>query len=278
MEIYQAISFDKPIESGGSTYPWVIRVLTNEGYLVPYVVKLFTERQTEQQHPVAKEILVNRLAREFDLSVPKCALIEFSDEFICTLPDVLPDVHLKRFENAQTGLKFGSELASGMSIVKPDLPPSFLKEYDLGTIFAFDNLIQNLDRGGEHDKPNLLINDTDFLLIDHEQAFPFANDATTCHALSWSFDIPSWERTYKACYKHLFYPAIKAYRRETKTHLFDSFEENLRRTDFSFIDDIAGDLQQLGVSVGRIDLISDYLAQTQKQHATFIKLLQALIL
>jgi len=271
--VYQAISFDKPVDAGGSTYPWVVRVLTERGRTVSYVVKLFTDRQIEQQHPVAKEILGNQLAREFDLPVPACALIEFTPQF----PSTLPDKELERLDNLHSGLKFGSELAPDMFIAKPNLPPAFLKEYDLGTIFAFDNLIQNLDRGGERDKPNLLINDTNFLLIDHEQAFPFANDANTSHALTWSFDPLVWTNMYWACYKHLFYPVLKSYRRDTKKGIFDSFQEYLRYADFGLIQQTADELRSLDVSVGRVDLITDYLAQTQTRHTEFIRLLQALI-
>lgn len=273
MTIYQAVSFDKPIRAGGSTYPWVIRVLTEGGRLVPYVVKLFTDRQIEQQHAVAKEVFANRLAREFDLPVPDCALIEFTPAFISSLPLE----QAERLANIHNGLKFGSALAQDMAIVKPDLLPSFLKEYDLGIIFAFDNLIQNLDRGGHRDKPNLLINDNDFLLIDHEQAFPFANNANTSNALTWSFDPAVWTSSYRACYKHLFYPNLKNLRREAKNGLFSTFQEYLRYADITVITKTADELQRAGVSVGRVDLITDYLSQTKTQHTEFTHLLQSLI-
>ncbi len=272
MVVYQAVAFDKLIDAGGTTYPWVVRVITERGQIVPYVVKLFTERQTQQQHPVAKEVFANQLAREFDLPVPPCALIEFSPQFLSTLADT----ELQRLDTVHTGLKFGSQLATDMLITKPGLAHTFLKEYDLGTIFAFDNLIQNLDRG-ERAKPNLLINDETFLLIDHEQAFPFANDANTRPSLTWSYALPDWLATYRACYKHIFYPVLKSFRPASRRGLFDSFQECLRYADVSSIQQTANELKALDVSTGRVDLITDYLRQTQTQHAAFINLLHAIL-
>lgn len=251
-----------------------MRVLTDRGHLEPYVVKLFTDRQIEQQHAVAKEVFANRLAREFDLPVPDCALIEFTPAFIASLPAE----QAKRLTTTHSGLKFGSALARDMIIVNPDRLPSFLKDYDLGTIFAFDNLIQNLDRGGYRDKPNLLIDDNGFLLIDHEQAFPFADDASLHTTLTWLFEPTAWTASYQACYKHLFYATLKAFRSHSKKSLFSTFQEHLRYADLkNVIAQTANDLRQLNVSVGRVDLITDYLTQTKTRHAEFTQLGQTLI-
>ena len=273
MVVYKAIEFVKSVDSGGSTYPWIVNVLTERGRVVPYVVKLFKDRHIKQQHAVAKEVFGNLLACEFDLPVPNCALIDFTSAFLATLKEE----QLQKLTGVHAGLKFGSEFASAKTIATNGLLPAFLKDYDLGTIFAFDNLLQNLDRGGERDKPNLLIDDDKYLLIDHEQVFPFANDANTRRGLDWSFDLPAWANNYQACYKHLFFPVLKSYRRETKRTLFDSFQEYLRYVDVDLVDRAAEDLQRLDVSVGRADLITDYLVQTQTRHAEFTRLLQAII-
>lgn len=272
MHIYQAVEFVSAIDKGGSTCPWVVKVFTDSNTIVPYVVKLFTPSSTAQYQPIAKEVFGNRLAIEFDLPVPEYALIELSAEFIDTLPEQYKD----RLHGVSPGLKFGSAEAKNMSIVKPELLPSFLKEYNLGTIFAFDNLVQNLDRGGFRNKPNLLINDENVLLIDHEQIFYFANDAEEGDLVTLSLDPNGWSSTYAACYKHVFFPHLKAYRRETRNEAFDTFHEHLRFLDVSCLDIVAKELQENGISVGNFPRIKKYLSLIKANHNEFIQLLKSL--
>ncbi|GAA4462419.1 hypothetical protein GCM10023189_39050 [Nibrella saemangeumensis] len=273
LPIYQAVSFDAPVNQGGSTNPWIIRVLTHRDTIEPYVVKLFTKRQIEQQHAVAKEVYGNLLACEFELPVPDFALIEFGPEFMTTLSDE----QLNRLKICHGGLKYGSALATDMAIFKQGLLPSFLKEYNLGTIFAFDNLVQNLDRGGLRDKPNLLINDDNFLLIDHEQTFPFADDVDADASVDWSFDATEWSKIYFAYHKHLLLPYLKELRKTAKLEAFDTFQEHLRHLDIRTIRQAARELERLGVSIGHVDRITNYLSETKARHTEFTNLLKTLI-
>lgn len=164
-----------------------------------------------------------------------------------------------------------------MPVFKHGLSAVFLKDYDLGSIFAFDNLAQNLDRGGLRDKPNLLINDNEFLLIDHEQTFPFADDADADDSVVWSFEPTAWSATYWAYQSHLLLPSLKKLRKGDKLSAFDTFQENLRHLDVTVLSRAAKELQRNGISTGNINRITTYLAQTKTRHTEFTTLLKILI-
>jgi hypothetical protein len=58
--IYSAIEKIATL-TGGTTFPWKILALTDEGPK-PYVVKLFTTKHVDQTSAVAREVLGNVLA------------------------------------------------------------------------------------------------------------------------------------------------------------------------------------------------------------------------
>jgi hypothetical protein len=103
--------------------------------------------------------------------VPQAALVVIEDEFWMTL-DAATKNELAQKDDR---IKFGSFQMTGMTIFN-NLSSLSLKGYDIGTVFAFDYLIWNLDRGGFGNKPNILVNDDGFLLIDHELILPFVNE------------------------------------------------------------------------------------------------------
>jgi hypothetical protein len=102
--VYQAIEF-KDEMIGGSTRPWQVIVLKN-GVPASYVVKLYTEKDNEQNYTVFKECVCSRLAKEFDLQTPDTALIDFTPQFIETLPDKFQEV----LKLKDSRLKFATEL------------------------------------------------------------------------------------------------------------------------------------------------------------------------
>ena len=75
---------------------------------------------------------------EFDLSVPKPALINFSEDFIKTLPDEIREIIFLRDER----LKFGSEYCNEVTLLKADLPATQINIFlhDLPVIYSFDVL------------------------------------------------------------------------------------------------------------------------------------------
>ncbi|WP_157815979.1 HipA family kinase [Spirosoma pollinicola] len=270
LKILEATSYQSPIRSGGSTKPWLTQV-NDQGNLVPYVVKLFTKKQTLQLHPIAKEVFGNILAQEFDLIIPECALIMFSDTFV----NDLPEREALRLREIADGLKFGSKEIPNSSIVDVRQQRSLLKSYNMGTIFAFDNLVWNLDRGGARNKPNLLIDDDTLILIDHEQIFPFANDTLTPDAYVMpSFDRSAWYYPYD---KHLFYPLLKRMSVPEKASLFETFQYFLENLSLSSLDSEAITLQFEGIEIGNYPVIREHLLQTKARAGEFCKFLTTLI-
>ena len=136
MKVLQASIFDSYIERGGSTRHWVV-LLSDDGYEVPYVVKLFSDRQIEQGHPVLKEVLGCVLAREFSLKTPEFALAQFSDVFI---DFALGEEQQKILDNRSSGLKFASKLLDAAIILSPSLHRAYMKDYDFANVYAFDAL------------------------------------------------------------------------------------------------------------------------------------------
>lgn len=270
MKILEATSYLGPVRSGGSTKPWLVRV-NDRGNLVPYVVKLFKHTYSRQAHPVAKEVFGNVLAREFDLVVPECALIQFSDRFISDLPER----EALRLRDIADGLKFGSVEIPDAPIVDIRQQRSLLKNYSIGTIFALDNLVWNLDRGGARNKPNVLIDDDTLILIDHEQIFPFANDSLSPNA----YVIPSFERSswYYPYDKHLFYPLLKRMSATERASVFDTFQYFLENLSLTTLDTAASALHHEGIETGNYSTVRTHLLQTKARAGEFCKFLTTLI-
>lgn len=245
--------------------------MNDRGKLVSYVVKLFTETQVRQLHPIAKEVFGNVLAREFDLSVPDFGLINFNQAFV----DGLPEQEAVRLGGIAVGPKFGTVEIQGSSIVDLRHNRSVLKSYAIGAIFAFDNLFWNIDRGGARNKPNLLVNDDTVVLIDHEQIFPFANDTLATNA----YVIPSFEQSawYYQYDKHLFYSLLKRLSPAEKASTFDTFQYFLENLSLRQLDAMAASLTYHGIEIGNYDVIRNHLLQTKANAGEFCTFLRTLI-
>ena len=139
--IYQAIEFKGEMQ-GGTTRPWQVTVL-RDNEPASYIVKLYSEQYNEQNCTVLKECICSRLAKEFDLYSPDCALIDFTPDFIRSLPIE----YRQSLQRKDQRLKFATTLIQPpYENYSPALKSNFLQTYDLGTIYAFDNLILNVDR------------------------------------------------------------------------------------------------------------------------------------
>ena len=271
MNLLRPVRFAGYIEDGGSTKPWIVLLSGQEENSEPYVVKLFTPRNIEQQHAVAKEVYGNVLAKEFSLPTPDFALVNFDTTFVT----LLGDEQKKILRAKDAGIKYASRLAESMSIVSPILYRNYLKEYEIANVFAFDNLIFNLDRGGMRDKPNLLVDDEDFLLIDHEQIFPFADNTPEYYEqIMARFDNGELMYPYS---RHLFYQILKELRTRDKNHLFDEFEEYLRKLKLDFLVLKINELVKYGVSVGHYQRIIDYLCKLSQNPHKFCNILLSYI-
>lgn len=270
LDIVTAVDCVGRINSGGSTFPWVINVLNEDGDVLPYVVKLFTTRQLEQGCAVAKEVYGNVLAQQFELNVPEASLVLFEDIFLTTLSNE----GRKELAKKDNRIKFGSLQMSGMPILNSTLG-LLLKGYDVGTIFAFDYLIWNLDRGGFHDKPNILVNDDDFLLIDHEQIFPFANE-TESSDKSFIDKFLAGDLCYQY-ERHIFYGYLKGLYKPRKTYIFDTFLGYLNTLRVDILDSYAKQLEEYGQPVGNVPLIKSYLSSVKSHQDLFLRRLNQAI-
>ena len=254
--------------SGGSTKPWIVKLQGNDGSVDQYVVKLFSPQNIEQQHAVAKEVYGSILAREFSLPTPDFALVDFDSDFI---DSALQDEQRATLKRKAPGYKFASRLADSMSIVSPQLYKKYLKEYDISNVYAFDLLICNLDRGGLREKPNLLVDDENFLLIDHEQVFPFAdNEIGFYENILAKFNNDELSIPYQ---RHLFFPLLKSLQSKRKTHLFDEFEEYLRRINLTDFVLAINELEDLQISVGHYERIIEYLRRLSQDAHKFCNIL-----
>lgn len=268
MKILPAVQLQRVLDKGGSTKPWLVELLEASDVLAPYVVKVFTPRQIQQQNAVAKEVYGNVLAKALILPVPDCVLAQFSPEFAATLPDEAQAQHA-RYDR---GLHFASEYQAGFTIIGDQLPKSKIWDYEPDSVYAFDNLIRNLDRGGERKKPNFLIRDDDYLLIDHELIFPFADDPDhPDDTVIRAFRRGEWHYRYE---KHLFYPQLKNCPVVRKSKLFVSFAERLVKLDPTVLEEPARFLNEHGHPIGAIELITEYLYAVQSNPDAFVRILQ----
>lgn len=165
--LYKAQTFERIIEKGGRNKPWIISVETPVG-LEPYVVKLFSEQDIQNQNAICREVYGATFARELDLNTPDFCLVEFTDHFYDSLPVNLKEI----YEEKHTRYAFGSYYLEGAPTYSPSLHYNELSDYEIESIYAFDIVVRNVDRRiGTPPKPNILLYEKEAYLIDHEHCF-----------------------------------------------------------------------------------------------------------
>lgn len=267
------VQFDGYMQSGGSTKPWRVLALRENAAQVPetFVVKLFTKNNVTRGHSIAKEFIGNALAREFDFEVPEACLIKLhSDDFMATLPDDALNVLKSKYN----GATYASRLLDA-TLVNEQLERPAFTMYDCASLFAFDCMILNVDRGGFHNKPNLLMDDSGFILIDHELSLNVidTDNAKTLNKILADLESSRWGPMYS---KHLFYNRLKSYR-GNKRNLFDTFSETLVNLDIRKIETFIETLSLEGVDVGETDFLISYLRTLKQNCNKFCNLMLGLI-
>ena len=161
LPIYEAVSFQR-VMSGGRTNPWLILANVN-GQEKPYVVKLFNEIENDRRELVCKEVLGNALASEFGLIAPKAALIEMDSYFESTIND---HNAFFSYEFADQRTKFATELIYPFHefTIGAHKAWQIKKSIEIDSLFAYDNLIKNSDRGQA--RSNILLKDKSAYLIE----------------------------------------------------------------------------------------------------------------
>ena len=272
MKILSPIHFNGHIETGGSTMPLKV-LLLDDGIQVEYIVKLFSEKTTEQINPVAKEIIGSVLANEFGLFTPDFALTNFDDFFI---ENILSQRERDILARKHSGWKFASKYQDGMSIFSPAKHKRLLSIYDIANIFAFDCLIYNIDRGRRSDKPNLLVEDDNYLLIDHELTLPFIdNEVGMFNMIMAKFRESKLDYN---CQSHLLYSIIKSYPVKIKQDIFSEFEDTLSKLNINKIRTTIADLGELNIYAGYADRLIEYLRYLKENAHSFCQILFSCII
>src|SRR5690606_37782058 len=176
-------------------------------------------------------------------------------------------------QSRHQGPTFASRLVDA-SLINPALHGRLFSIHDMATLFAFDCMVINTDRGGHHNKPKLLIDDDGIILIDHELSFSFIdNDDEGYLQFLEMIDKKQWPAFYT---RHLLYPILKTYRGSKKT-LFDTFENYLSGITINRVETLLGDLRNNGIAIGTGEQIIDYLRTLKQQPDKFKNLLLGLI-
>jgi hypothetical protein len=265
LPVYKAISFQRIIEKGGRTKPWLVLVDTGTD-VKPYVMKLFTTDHINKRDAVCGEVLGNFLAKEFELPVPQAALIETDGAFTSTINDF--DA-LETFDQRDDRIKFGCELLNGYNQLQSGAFDSgqFKRMIRIGSLFAFDNLIRNRDRNNS--KTNLLVRRNKAVLIDHELGFEIEpNTIDEFRNFQWN---PAFYQY------HLAYRFIKNSWKETKIHYFDEFGECLKYLNVNKLDSYFKQLVNYGFSPAKHSVIRDYLTEIKANSSNFVNMLKGII-
>ncbi len=259
---YQAESFIKELTKGGRTRPWLVQVLA-EDRAVPYVVKLFSVAETNQQALLVREVMGSVLAREFELQRPEPALVHFGSLFKQTLSEEQRD----RLITNDSRPKFGTLYLEGMPVFDTKFHSQTLRKYaDIETVFAFDVLIRNADRTLR--KPNLLVEDKQFWLIDHE----ISQDIPTDFRIRFENGLLHFPYE-----NHIFYKYLKRKKPEEKRELFGTFAEYLYRLNPEVLNNYIQQVQDCGYSVEYTALLKAYLYYMKEKNAKFVAFLQNIL-
>lgn len=155
--------------SSGATRPCIFNCVNNNNLSVDYVVKFYGAIGPA----VIFETLASVLGRKLGLGVPECAIVKIDPAMETVVQDEVARERLMKHSGPHFGSKEivprATPLNEGFLLTAG---PLLEQAFD---IFAFDMLIQNLDRTAfdQIGKQNILFRDTDLYPIDHEKAFSF---------------------------------------------------------------------------------------------------------
>lgn len=131
-----------------------------------FVIKLKAGETMKDPSANLKELLAAFIAMEIDIPVIQPVLMEVTQPFVETVTNALS----KKQATKSLGLNFGSVYIDGYATITTAPLSDKLLPF-AQRLFAFDMLIQNVDRTIE--KPNMLTNGEEIIALDHEKAFSF---------------------------------------------------------------------------------------------------------
>lgn len=260
LPVLEAIAFDNQITEHTRTQPWIVITKDNMDTLEPFVVKLFTNEENSNRFAIAKEVFSNVMAREFNLSCPEAAFIDFySNNFTSTLDDW----QLQSLNTRDHRAKFAVKYLAGHNQYNTNYPRKFFHKFvGVDSIYAFDNLIQNNDRN--IGKANVLLVENRIFLIDHEYALDINPEIIS------EYDVNNW--SYQ-CTKHIFYNyLLDTYRSD----FFSDFQDRLGHFNPDMLDPYRDQLQQLQYDPPYVNyqLLKDYLHLIQRNPGKFVTIIK----
>jgi hypothetical protein len=258
LPIYEAIDILEVIPAEvGHTKPWVVVANTPQG-LKKFIVKLYTVPQAEN-HCVCNEVIGNVLSGQFGLQAPPAAFIHIPDE----LDMALKPENQEQYYNADTRLKFATEEVQNKSYITGLSRTQINKRISMDTLYAFDNLIRNADRGQQ--KTNLLITNRAAYLIDHELIL---KPNEIC-----GIDLENFNIEDKFSRYHIFYRLLKKSRKVNKINFFDEFSEYLRVVNFNCLASYFQQLRNEGFTVNENEILN-WFNQIKQNQVTFVNKLR----
>lgn len=258
--VYKAIELKKILQEGGSTKPWLVEVLTEEK-TEPFVVKMFKTESLNQYNAVANEVLAHELALNLDLNVPDKAFIKMGNDFVDTLPTEQKQLIIDGYYDDR--VKFATAYIEKSIIYSPKINKKALDIYDIESIYAFDNLIYNGDRRLK--KPNLLLTENDYFLIDHELSISGISE-------KYINSIKNQEILYPF-ERHVFHSYLKG--KKNKNNFFDTFTENFKYLNVNCLDESIIQLNTHRHYVKESDFYQTYLRFIKENLTLFTNLLKA---
>jgi hypothetical protein len=210
-------------------------------------------------------VIGNALAADFSLSVPQCAFINISEELVATKP---LDFQLQ-FNKADIRTKFATVALDGVNTASASLKKSnFIQRLPIDTLFAFDNLIKNADRG--QGKPNLLLSTKgkQAYLIDHE----YVLDRDEISNTNWS----NFRINPKFTQHHLCFNYLKHSQKKFKQTYFDEFLEYLRYMNVGKLNPYFKDLHNQGFSTSN-QIITNWLTEVKQNSTNFVNHLRGIL-
>ncbi len=241
IEVNRAISLERVIQEGTRNKPWIVSVKTSNG-LKPYVAKIFAQNDIDQKNALCREVYATVLARELELNVPDSCLIEFPADFRSSLSET-GKVTLKQRHDRYA---FGTEYLEGATTYSPSLNTKDFEPYEIESIYAFDVVINNFDRTPR--KPNILLYDRTYYLIDHELSLVYTDVPNSDKNLSL---YPFWN--------HIFHTPLKSKSQyNTDKPDFEGFLESFRIMNLRKLTQCARQLEQLKYITDDAHVISKY--------------------
>ncbi len=201
------------------------------------------------------EAVASRLATHFGILVPKPAVIQVEQDFADVVNERLRQQTSPRRIGA--GLNFGSRVINPMAtwFVDRVIPEAMFR--DATNIFAFDALIQNLDRRVEN--PNLFTQGDSIYVYDHEEtSFSFLV-ALRPSAEPWNLEREAYLE------RHVFYSRLRAKELDLR-----DFEQELKALTREVLTAIREELPPEWVHED-LKRIEDHLMEVKKNAEKFVE-------